>query len=116
MGGGRKRALVAFFAIILAVQLFQARILYFQLFACLIVGIYLRPRWMLYAPYMLLASLALLVVMAPLGQEFGRLGVSLDIDTLGSHFLSILGIEEGPFAASASGVDLRFEWLSLIHI
>lgn len=110
MGGGRKRALVAFFAIILAVQLFQARILYFQLFACLIVGIYLRPRWMLYAPYMLLASLALLVVMAPLGQEFGRLGVSLDIDTLGSHFLSILGIEEGPFAASASGVDLRFEW------
>lgn len=97
--------------LMLVIQIFQARLIYIQLVASLCIYVFLKPKTTKLLPLYLIFALFFLLALAPIGAEFGRLKLSLDLDNLTSHLYSIFGVDRSAeFSGAASGVDLRFGW------
>lgn len=93
------------------VAIFQARTIYLQVIAMLLLFAWqYRSSFVKMSSALLLGAMAFLVVSA-LGIQFtGRLGGAISIDFIIAHFGTIMGEGEGELAGVAGGVDLRTGW------
>lgn len=93
------------------VAFFQARTIYLQVIAMLLLFAWqYRSSFVKMSSSLLLGALAFLAISA-LGIQFtGRLGGEISLDFILQHFGTIMGQGEGEFAGVAAGVDMRTTW------
>lgn len=94
----------------------QARIVYLQLAALVLILCVFSPRKMYDLSYMGLVAFALMAVFVASGIEIpGRLGRTFSFDFLLNHLQAIWGGGNQTVSDAAEGVDLRLAWWSEIQ-
>lgn len=107
--------LIAGFLIAFAVAFFQARTVYLQVIAILILFAWLHRAalgkiWM----SLVMATLAFLFVATSGIEISGRLGQVVSLDFLVNHFAAIAGVENEGVVGAARGVGQRLDWWAII--
>ncbi len=107
----RNKIIIAACLMLFTVGAFQARTIYIQITALLIILSLVKPSVAKQWVYILFGAVILLLLVSLTGIEFeGRLGQKVSADFFLNHFLAIFGIESDGLEGAADGVDLRFTW------
>ncbi|PCJ61029.1 MAG: hypothetical protein COA65_02055 [Rhodospirillaceae bacterium] len=94
-----------------AVAFFQARTVYLQVIAMLLLFAWqYRGSFVKMSSSLVVGMVAFLIVSAFGIQLTGRLGGAISFDFVIAHFGTIMGEGSGEFAGAAGGVDLRIGW------
>ncbi len=103
--------IIVAFILLFTVGFFQARTIYLQIIALLVILLFVRPasglRWL----YVVASAFVLLFLLVFMGVEIeGRLGQVFNAQFLYNHFMAIFGIESSGVVSAAGGVELRLGW------
>ncbi len=94
-----------------AVAIFQARTIYIQVLAILLLMLWYRPKIFGKMSLAIGAGLFALILVIVSGVEIkGRIGQNISFEFIGNHFTAIAGIENTGVEGAAKGVDLRLNW------
>lgn len=111
IGRTEKSLLIPSLLVLYAVTIFQARTIYLQVIAILLLLMWYRPGIFKKFTKVLGIGLVILVFFVGSGIEVkGRLGEKVSLDFIVHHFYAIAGIESEGMETSAKGVDLRITW------
>ncbi|MCE2509401.1 MAG: O-antigen ligase family protein [Alphaproteobacteria bacterium] len=93
------------------VAIFQARTIYLQVIAMLLLFAWqYRSSFVKMSTSLMLGALAFMAVSAFGIQLTGRLGGEISLDFVLKHFATIMGEGQGEFEGVAAGVDMRTAW------
>jgi len=110
-GSGIGSVVVAGFLIVYAVAIFQARTVYLQVIALVILFAWQRRAAFGKIGIALILAVIAFLIFAASGVEIkGRLDQPISIDFLFHHFSAIFGIESEGVVGSARGVGMRLGW------
>jgi O-Antigen ligase len=94
-----------------AVGIFQARTLYLQLTAILLMILWYQGKAFKKMSLALVVGVLVFVLLAEFGVEIkGRIGETVSLEFIGRHFESISGTESAGVEFAAAGVGLRLGW------
>jgi len=97
--------------LLFTIAAFQARTLYIQVAALIMILFFVKPQIAKQWVYLLFIAVILLLLGSFAGVEFeGRLGQKMSPDFLLNHFMTIFGIETQGLEGAAKGVGQRFNW------
>lgn len=106
-----KSLLTAGILIAYTVAFFQARTIYLQLFAIMILFFWHNRATFGRLSVAMMVLLSAFLLLALSGIEFtGRLGQTISVDFVFRHFAAIWGVESEGVVGAARGVDQRFGW------
>jgi len=111
IGRAGKSLLIPGLLVAYAVTMFQARTIYLQVIAILLMLLWYRRKAFAKFSMVLILGLISILLLAEFEIEIkGRLGETISLDFIQRHFVAIAGIESEGVAGAAKGVSQRLGW------
>jgi len=99
-----------------SIGIFQARTLYLQLIAIVLMLLWYRGKTFKKMSLALVVCVLAFVLLAEFGEEIkGRVGGTVSLEFIGRHFTAIAGIESEGLVGPARGVGTRIGWWMNIY-